>query len=55
MFVVRTVEDGHSISGQLSPEKHVVILGASFIGQYLLHSAILLSSFYNTLQICIKF
>ena len=37
--MVRTVEDAHGISGQLGPEKHVVILGASFIGQYILHSA----------------
>jgi hypothetical protein len=37
--VVRTVEDAWRISAQLGPEKNVVILGASFIGQYILHFA----------------
>jgi NAD(P)H-nitrite reductase large subunit len=44
VFVVRTIEDSYGIHGQLGPEKHVVILGASFVGQY-----ILLSSFQNSL------
>ncbi|XP_069679458.1 apoptosis-inducing factor 3 isoform X1 [Periplaneta americana] len=32
VFVLRTVEDANTIASQLSPEKNVVILGASFIG-----------------------
>lgn len=32
IFVIRTIEDSYGIYGQLGPEKHVVILGASFVG-----------------------
>ncbi|PNF40165.1 hypothetical protein B7P43_G09769 [Cryptotermes secundus] len=32
IFVVRTIEDSYGISGQLGPEKNIVILGASFVG-----------------------
>jgi NAD(P)H-nitrite reductase large subunit len=35
IFVVRTIEDSYGIHGQLGPEKSVVILGASFVGQYM--------------------
>lgn len=34
IFVVRTIEDSYGISGQLGPEKNIVILGASFVGQF---------------------
>jgi NADPH-dependent 2,4-dienoyl-CoA reductase/sulfur reductase-like enzyme len=33
IFVVRTIEDSYGIYAQLGPEKNVVILGASFVGQ----------------------
>jgi hypothetical protein len=33
IFVVRTIEDSYGIYAQLGPEKNVVVLGASFVGQ----------------------